>query len=421
MFLLYRTLTTILFPLFVVVIYLRKILGKEDKIRFKEKIFLPKEKKTKKKTLWFHGASIGEIMSIVPLINHLNKQNFAPRILITSVTLSSGKIIQDKFKDNQNVFHKYFPLDTPYLAKKFINNWSPDFVGFVDSEIWPNFIFEIKNRKIPLILINARITKKTYLRWMLLKKFSKKIFSSFDLCLASSKNSFEYLHKLKAKNIKLIGNLKYYSENNTAEKLSENTLAYFSKRKVWCAASTHSGEEGLCIEVHKRIKEKYKDILTIIIPRHISRTNEIYLLCKKNNLITQIFNENNKINENTEVILVNSFGTLTKYFHYCKSVFIGKSSLERLQSVAGQNPIEAAKQSCKIYYGPFVYNFLEVYEYLNSNKMAEQIKNSKDLSENIITDFKEPKNINSEKIQKIEQFGKKIFTETLNEINKFIK
>ena len=154
MFLLYRILTTILFPLFVVVIYLRKILGKEDKIRFKEKFFLSKEKETKKKTLWFHGASIGEIMSIVPLINHLNKQNCAPRILITSVTLSSGKIIQDKFKDNQNVFHKYFPLDTPYLAKKFINNWSPDFVGFVDSEIWPNFIFEIKNRKIPLIHSN---------------------------------------------------------------------------------------------------------------------------------------------------------------------------------------------------------------------------------------------------------------------------
>ena len=421
MLFLYRILTTILFPLFVAIIYLRKILGKEDKIRFKEKFFLPIKEQSEKKTLWFHGASIGEIMSIIPLINNLSKQNDSLQILITSVTLSSSKIIKNKFKNNPNIFHRFLPIDTPYLAKRFIDNWKPSFVGFVDSEIWPNFIFEIKGRKIPLILINARITKKTYLRWVLLKKFSKKIFLSFDLCLASSKNSFEYLKKLGAKNIKLIGNLKYYSKNNSAEKLSETTIAHFNKRKVWCAASTHSGEENFCISAHKKIKEEYKNILTIIIPRHINRINEIYLICKKNNLKTQILNENNKIDKNAEIILVNSFGALIKYYHYCTSVFIGKSLLKGLSSVGGQNPIEAAKQSCKIYYGPFVYNFLEVYEYLNSNKMAEQINSSKDLSIKIIRDLKDNKSINSEKVNKIEQYGEKIFIETVNEINKFIK
>ena len=420
MLFLYRILTTILFPFFVAIIYLRKILGKEDKIRFKEKFILPKEELSEKKRLWFHGASIGEIMSIVPLIDHLTKENDSLQILITSVTLSSSKIIKNKFENNPNIFHRFLPVDTPYLAKRFIENWKPSFIGFVDSEIWPNFIFEIKDRKIPLILINARITKKTYLRWVLLKKFSEKIFLSFDLCLASSKSSFEYLNKLGAKNIKLIGNLKYYSEINYAEKLSETTFTHFNERKVWCAASTHSGEEDLCISTHKKIKEEYKNILTIIIPRHINRINEIYLICKKNNLKTQILNENNKIDKNAEIILINSFGSLTKYYRYCKSVFIGKSLLKRLSSVGGQNPIEAAKQSCKIYYGPFVYNFLEVYEYLNFNKMAEQINGSKDLSIKIIKDLKSSKNIDQEKINRIEQYGKKIFIETVNEIHKFI-
>ena len=151
MFFLYRILTTTFFPIFVLIIYIRKLLGKEDVSRYKEKISIKLNQLPDDQTIWFHGASIGEVMSIIPLIEYLIKKDNSLKILITSVTLSSGKIIEKKFLNNKNIYHQYLPLDVNHLIKKFLENWKPKFVGFVDSEIWPNFIYEIKKRKIPLV------------------------------------------------------------------------------------------------------------------------------------------------------------------------------------------------------------------------------------------------------------------------------
>ncbi|MDC0472668.1 3-deoxy-D-manno-octulosonic acid transferase [Pelagibacteraceae bacterium] len=416
MFFLYRTLTTLFFPILIVIIFTRKLLGKEDRKRYIEKIFILNNNLDKDNTIWFHGASIGEIMSAIPLIKNLIEKNNEVKILVTTVTLSSARIIEKKFKNNNRVTHQYFPLDVPFVVRKFLNIWKPKIVLFIDSEIWPNFLIEIKTRKIPLILLNGRITKKTFNRWKLFRNFSNKVFSSFDECLASSKESYENLKKLNVKNLKYIGNLKYISLEGKKQELKNETLKFLNKHQVWCAASTHDGEEEICINVHKLIKNYHDKLLTIIIPRHISRTQKIFILCKKYDLNVQILHNEEKINSETEVLIINSFNQMQKYYSYCKSVFIGKSLLSKLASVAGQNPIEAAKSGCKIYHGPFVYNFSEIYEYLNKSKVAEKIENSKELASKIIEDLKTDKNIDQEKINEINLYGKDILKETTNMI-----
>ena len=217
MFFFYQTLTLILYPILIILIFIRKLIFKESLISFKEKLFPQKNRIIRKKVIWFHGASIGEVNSIIPIINILlkNKNNF---ILITSTTLSSGAILRDKFSKNKNIIHKYLPLDVPFLVKNFLKNWNPDLIIFVDSEIWPNFISEIKKRNKNLILLNARITDKTLKRWLIIKNFTKKIFSCFNICIASSLESEKNLKLLGVTNIKYFGNLKYVQENKIKKK-----------------------------------------------------------------------------------------------------------------------------------------------------------------------------------------------------------
>ena len=419
MFHIYRFLTIILFPVFIIIIYIRKFTDKEDSERFKEKIFT-KKKVNEDSFIWFHGASIGEVKSVIPLIYELIKKDKTAKVIITSVTVSSANIIKEEFKSQRQIYHQFIPLDVPHLVNNFLDNWKPKFIGFIDSEIWPNYIHEIKKRKINLALINARITNKSFRRWKFFNSLAKKTFSSFDICLASSKLSAEYLEKLYAKNIKYYGNLKFIDNKNEYEKLKENKTVSIKGKKIWCVASTHKGEEKFCISTHQKIKTVYQDLMTIIIPRHIERINEIYLDCKKLNIKTQILDENEDILNNTEILLVNSFGVLPAYYNLSKSVFIGKSLLEKFIFSGGQNPIEAALQGCKIYHGPFISNFKEEYEYLNKLGIAEEVNNINELSVKIVTDLDQKKITDNDNIKKINTYGKSILKNTIIELESYI-
>ena len=237
MILCYRFLTIFFYPVFIVIIFFRKFFNKEDKKRYKEKIFStsfsPVNRK-QKKLIWFHAASIGEVQSIFPVVSKLNKENENLDFLITTVTLSSGILVNKKFKNNQNIYHRYFPIDVIFLVRKFLDEWRPDLVLFVDSEIWPNFILEIDKREIKSAVINARITKKSFNKWMLVPRLAKKIFNSFELCLAASMESKKYLKKLNAKNLKYYGNLKLSSSVKFKEVKDKNKII-FKNRKIWCA------------------------------------------------------------------------------------------------------------------------------------------------------------------------------------------
>ena len=295
----------------------------------------------------------------------------------------------------------------------------PKLVVFVDSEIWPNLILELHRQNIRLSILNARITEKTFKRWMIIKQTAKKIFNCFDLCLASDNLSKENLIKLNAKNIKTFGNIKLALSIKINEIFNQNEKI-LAEKSYWCAASTHKGEELFCLRTHLILKKKFKDLITIIIPRHISRSKQIEKICKKMKLSTQILNDKELIKRNKEVVVINSFGVLKKYLKYSRSVFIGKSILKRLQNDSGQNPIEAAKLNCKIYHGPYVSNFKEIYSFLGKNKISEKINNEKELANKLTYDFKVSNHINTSKIKLINDLGQKILKKSTNEIGKMI-
>ena len=296
MILLYRVLTTLLYPLLIILIFFRKKFNKEDSVRYKEKIFynsfsVVRENKTK--LFWFHAASIGELKSIIPIINDLNDNVENIQFLVTTVTLSSGRLAKDVFKDYNNVSHRFFPLDVFFLMEKFISLWKPDIIFIVETEIWPNLISIAKKNHIPLAIINARLTRKTFNRWNLFPSTAKKIFNSFDMCLTANKETKEFLTRFKVKNVFFLGNIKLINKIDfkNLETINENFL---SENIVWCALSTHNTEEVFCLKAHVKLKEKIANLKTIIAPRHINRVSSIKKISERLGLKSQILNKMKK-------------------------------------------------------------------------------------------------------------------------------
>ena len=421
MTLLYRALTSIFYPFLIAIILLRKFTGKEDPVRYKEKIFYTHFNVIRKKNLkliWFHAASIGEFKSIIPIIEELNKKE-SFEFLITTTTLSSSNLAKEELKKFNNVHHRFFPLDVNFLIDKFLFLWRPNVIFFVDSEIWPNLILKASKYKIPIGIINARITSKTFKRWMFFPNTAKKIFSLFNLFLTSNLETKNYLLKLNAKNIYFNGNIKLINrinERNTTS-VSKETLLH---NRFWIAASTHKGEDDLCLKTHLKLKDKFKEIITIIAPRHIDRVQDIEDLCKNYNLKVQIVGKNEHILRDKEIIIINSFGNLPNYFKYAKSVFIGKSTIKKLENVGGQNPIDAAKLGCKVYHGPYVYNFKDIYEILEKNNISKKINSFEDLSDHLIEDLKNPSKGDNQISSLINSLGQKTLNDTMNNINNFL-
>ena len=413
MFFAYRILTNLILILSPIIIFIRLLKKKEHPKRFKEKFGFYTKKKIKGKLIWFHGASVGEILSIMPLIENLEKNKEINQILITSNTLSSSKILSN-LKLTKTI-HQFFPIDTNYHTQKFLKYWKPSVAVFIDSEIWPNMITNIKKTSISLILMNARITDKSFKKWKLFKSYAKKIFINFDICLSSSHKSKKYLKSLGAKNIKHVGNLKFTQSEKNITFLDNDLKKFFLSKRIWCASSTHSTEEFICANVHKKLKVKYKNLLTIIIPRHIHRTDEIVNEMKKLNLNVHLHNSKNKIDKDTDIYLVNSFGQTKSFFKVCKTVFLGGSMIKH----GGQNPLEAARFGCKILHGPNVWNFDEIYNLLKKNKVSRKIINSNQLSLNV-DKMLNNKNKYRSLENKIKSLGNKILISTLNEINFYI-
>ena len=422
MILIYRVLTNLIYPFLFILIYLRKILKKEDSKRYKEKILISHfnvNKKQDSKLIWFHAASIGEFKSIIPIITKLNNENNNLKFLITTLTLSSGNLAKEEFKKLNNIHHRYMPFDVDFLIDRFLKEWNPNAIFLVDSEIWPNLIFNANKNKIPIALLNARITSKTFNRWKIFQNTAKEIFSLFDLCLVSNLETKDYLSKLNAKNIFFVGNIKFSNEIYK-NRIKNPNKDFLLKNRFWLAASTHKDEDIFCLKTHLEIKERYKNIITIIAPRHINRVKSIKSLCDGYGLNVQILNKQDLILENKEIILINSFGVLQNYFKYAKSVFIGKSIIKKLERVGGQNPIDAVKLGCKIYHGPYVYNFKEIYEMLEKNNISKKIENYSELSQNLIEDLTISLKEDNEISDTINNLGQKILNDTMEKINNFL-
>ncbi len=256
MIILYRFLINLVLVISPLILLVRLLKKKENLIRLKEKFCFFTKKKASGKLLWFHGASVGELQSVVPLIQKLEKNKEIKNILITTNTLSSSIVV--KKLNFKKVIHQFFPIDTNYHSRKFLNYWKPSVAFFIDSEIWPNTIINLEKNKIPIIVLNGRITKKTFKKWNYFLKFSNSIFNKINLCLSSSKISLKYFKKLGVKNLKYLGNLKFSQSENEKIIKFNNLNKILKRKKIWCASSTHYNEELFCGLTHKKLKKNIK-------------------------------------------------------------------------------------------------------------------------------------------------------------------
>ena len=392
----------------VIIIY-RILKNKEDKFRVKEKFCFPSEKRGIGKLVWFHGSSVGEIMSIIPIIKKYDKDRTINKIFITSSTLSSSKILKKiKFKKTT---HQFYPIDHFFFSNKFLDHWKPNIAIFLESEIWPSMFKSINKKKIPLILLNARITKKTYNRWFKIKKFSNSIFSLIDKAYSQNSETNYCLKKLNVKSIKSIGNLKFIENDNFDSNQADKKLfSQFKRYKTFIAASTHDTEELFAAKTHIFLKKKNKNIITIIIPRHINRVNQIISQINELGLNVISRSSNKKKLKNIDIFVVDTFGESKKFYKFATTVFLGGSIIKR----GGQNPLEPARFGTKILHGPNIDNFKDVYKYLNQLKISAKVNSPQECANSII--FRK----NMKKAKKMKYLGTTILKKTLNELDKSI-
>jgi 3-deoxy-D-manno-octulosonic-acid transferase len=407
-FFIYQFLLSIILCFSPIIIIVRIFKNKEDRLRFKEKFCFFSKKRGNGKLIWFHGSSVGEILSVIPVIKKYDSDKSIGKILITSSTLSSSKILEKiKFK---KTIHQFYPIDHVFFSKKFLSHWKPDVAIFLESEIWPSMFKFIKKRNIPLILLNARITKKSFDRWNKIRKFSYSIFSLIDKAYSQNLETNYYLKKLKVKNIKSTGNLKFIEhdsfETNQADK---KLFSQFRKYKTFVAASTHNTEELFAAKTHILLKKKVKNMITIIIPRHIDRVNQI--ISQINELgLNAISRRSKKKLDNIDIYIVDTFGESKKFYKFATTVFLGGSIIRR----GGQNPLEPARFGAKILHGPNIDNFRDVYKYLSKLKISSSINTPQQCANSII--FKK----NMKKVKKMKYLGTTILKKTLNELDKSI-
>jgi len=410
MFFIYESILLIFIIFSPIFFLIRIVSGKEDPKRFLEKLCFYSKSKNINKTIWFHGASIGEITSIIPIVKSLEKNKKIDKILLTSSTTSSASVIK-KYKFKKTI-HIFYPIDTNYLTNKFIRYWKPQIALFIDSEIWPNMIINLNKNKIPIILLNGRITKKSFLRWKKFQNFSKEIFSKISLAMPQNNETKKYLKNLGVKKVKFVGNLKYFGQSKKI--IDKNTKKIFKNRLIFCAASTHNSEESFIGKTHKELKLKYNNLITILIPRHTNRSKSIANDLESLNLKVITRSSKKQISKNTDIYIVDTYGETSKFYGLSNVTFVGGSLVPH----GGQNPLEPARMGSYILHGSNIQNFREIFIMLSKLNISSKINNiinmKKIVSKKI--KFRQPQTV----IKKLNYMGNEILKKNINEINKFL-
>ena len=404
----YYLITTVFYYLLYPYLYFRILRKKECPLRYKEKLGISLKVRNNGYLIWFHCSSIGELKSIFPIIDHYLKKN---QILVTTSTLGSNEVFQKKYYNTKNITHQYAPIDSPQIIKKFFKKWNPNIIFFTESEIWPNQIFYAKNNNIPIILLNARISNKSFTKWKLIKSSMNRILDCFAVILCQSNESANHFNYFGTNNIKMLGNLKFIVSEDL-EPLEDNLN--LQKRLIFIALSTHATEEEVCIKIHASLKSQYPNLLTIIIPRHINRIPEIQKIIINTKLNFLIAESLDNFKNNTDILIINSYGNTKKILKSSKYVFIGGSLVDH----GGQNPIEVAYNNSLIFHGPHVHNFTEIYNFLNKENIAFKINSGAELIDQLKEKINDYQNKNIK--EKIIRMGDEILSSTIKELDQYI-
>lgn len=374
----YNTLLRFLYPIAISrYIEKRKRNGKEDLKRFNERIGRPSLPRPEGKLIWMHGASVGEAISMLPLIQRLLEIYSDIHIMVTTGTRTSADIMAKRLPER--AFHQYLPIENPVFATRFLKHWRPNVALWFESEFWPAMLSCIKRKNIPLILVNGRISNKSFKRWQQFEFVIKEILDCFDLCLGQSEEDAYRLRVLGAKNTLCLGNLKYAGLPLPVDEDKKQEIAkQIGNRPVWLISSTHDDEEFRIVKYVKRLKEKIPHLLTFIAPRHPHRGIEIKeRLEKELGLNIALRSANEKINSKTDVYIADTIGEMGIWYELFPIVFIGGSLIAH----GGQNFMEPSRYRDAVIVGPHMHNFTDA---MNRAKKADaviQINDAAELSE----------------------------------------
>jgi len=340
--------------------------GKEDVDRREEREGLPSVVRPVGKVVWFHCASVGESVAALPVIEKLLRDHVDLSVLMTTGTVTSARLMADRLPDR--AIHQYAPLDHSGWVGRFLDHWKPDAAVWVESEFWPNTLWALKQRSIPVMLVNGRISQDSYTRWKRVSPIIRGILGCFDVCLAQTEQDARHLVDLGAREVALHGNLKLGAEALPVEQEALTTLRdALHDRPRWLVSSSHEGEEEIAARVHTTLADRFPSLLTIIVPRHPARGTDIASQLRDMGLTVSVRSEGETLSQETSVYIADTMGELGLFYRVCKIVFMGKSLI---QPGGGQNPFEPMKLGCATIFGPNMGNFEELSEAMVSAKAA---------------------------------------------------
>ena len=368
----YRLFTHALTPLVPIALRQRALRGKEDRERMRERLGHAGRARPGGQLIWIHGASVGETLAILPLIDALLEE--ADRsVLVTSGTVTSAKLMAERLPPR--ALHQFAPVDAPSVTARFLDHWRPDAALFVDSEIWPNILTGARMRSIPLALINGRISARSFAGWRRFRRSAARLFANYDVCLAQDAATAERLSALGARRVEVTGSLKADAAPLPADPTRLNALLEaIGSRPVLLAVSTHPGEDETILPAHDALRRQHSDLLTIIAPRHPERGGEIMMLA--GDRATRQRSKSELPDSNTAVYVADTLGELGLFYRLAPFAFIGGSLIPH----GGQNPLEPARLHCAVMTGPHTQNFTVAYDAILSAQGAGRVHSSGEIA-----------------------------------------
>src|SRR3954447_13355391 len=355
----YQKLSSAVVPLAPALIKRRLRQGKEDPARIDERRGMSQDIRPPGPLVWIHGASVGEVLAAAALIERLRALGI--RVLLTSGTVTSADIVAKRFPSD--IIHQYVPYDSPRYVGRFLDHWQPSLALFIESDLWPNLILSSAARRLPMVLINGRMSHRSFPRWRRVSGTISALLGRFELCLAQSQTDADRFLTLGCPNVLTTGNLKLDLPAPPADAAKlERLMAMTRGRPVVIAASTHSGEDEMLAEAHKTLAGFFPGLLTVIVPRHPNRGEAIAQMVAGVGLQAALRSREELPVVTSDIYVADTMGELGLFYRLSPIVFMGGSLVEH----GGQNPIEAVKLGASIVHGPHVFNFSDVYEALDS-------------------------------------------------------
>lgn len=337
----------------------RRARGKEDALRWRERRGVAGLPRPAGRMLWVHGASVGESLSVLPLLARLGQDHPEWSVLLTTGTVTSAALLADRLSADpalSRVRHQYVPVDHPLWVRRFLDHWRPDAALWLESELWPTLIHALGRRRVPLVLVNGRMSERSFRRWQTLPGFARSLLAPFTLCLGQTEGDAARLRALGARQARCVGNIKMATPPLPADPVACAALQVaVGDRPCWLAASTHAGEEGVAAKVHQALATEIPGLLTIIAPRHPHRAGEIMAALPDMHLTRrgQAGAAAHLPQAETEIYLADTMGEMGLLYRQAPVCFIGKS----LVGQGGQNPVEAARLGTAVIFGPQMQNF----------------------------------------------------------------